>query len=331
MTARDPVDVEKLAERLRQEIYKGVSEHFFSRGFPLGAGPDKNEPWWDWLAVWLKDKIRAALREQGERIREAEYPCNLLAVIHRDGGHYIEEHGLRKATDDAIAAWYAQQERIRALEAERDAQQRQLEATTRCYERLYRALGHDATNDDKAPATAARLRRERDEWREMEEQRTEELQSACADLEATEARLREAEAQEERFKDGAKWAQEGEYGPIQPFEKESPGHPVTSALLTLSDLRRVVWEPLSDLLHVSTYEEVVPAVRAALRPPDARPAEPPADPPTCCCGNPLSLGVVHRLDGPCWIPADDQIPPSSEGPCPCGRPDRNHTHLREGR
>jgi hypothetical protein len=29
---------------------------------------------------------------------------NLLAVIHRDGGHYRSEHGDEKATSDAIAA-----------------------------------------------------------------------------------------------------------------------------------------------------------------------------------------------------------------------------------
>jgi len=28
---------------------------------------------------------------------------NLLAIIHRDGGHYVAEHGLEEATDDAIA------------------------------------------------------------------------------------------------------------------------------------------------------------------------------------------------------------------------------------
>ena len=27
---------------------------------------------------------------------------NLLAIIHRDGGHYTSEHGLEKATEDAI-------------------------------------------------------------------------------------------------------------------------------------------------------------------------------------------------------------------------------------
>ena len=27
---------------------------------------------------------------------------NLLAVIHRDGGHYVNDHGLKKAIEDAI-------------------------------------------------------------------------------------------------------------------------------------------------------------------------------------------------------------------------------------
>lgn len=31
---------------------------------------------------------------------------DLLAVIHRDGGHYTEEHGLQKSFDDAIQRYY---------------------------------------------------------------------------------------------------------------------------------------------------------------------------------------------------------------------------------
>lgn len=31
--------------------------------------------------------------------------CNLLAIIHRDGGHYISEHGIDKAIDDAHLKW----------------------------------------------------------------------------------------------------------------------------------------------------------------------------------------------------------------------------------
>ena len=33
------------------------------------------------------------------------YLRNLLAIIHRDGGHYVEEHGIDKAVEDAIAVW----------------------------------------------------------------------------------------------------------------------------------------------------------------------------------------------------------------------------------
>ena len=37
--------------------------------------------------------------------------CNLLARIHGDGGHYIEQHGLEKAVEDAellVARWRAE-------------------------------------------------------------------------------------------------------------------------------------------------------------------------------------------------------------------------------
>jgi len=35
---------------------------------------------------------------------------NLLCVIHRDGGHYIAEHGLQKAFDDALKIHYQQRD-----------------------------------------------------------------------------------------------------------------------------------------------------------------------------------------------------------------------------
>jgi hypothetical protein len=37
---------------------------------------------------------------------EYSYCLNLLAAIHRDGGHYTNKHGVKKSTDDAIAKWY---------------------------------------------------------------------------------------------------------------------------------------------------------------------------------------------------------------------------------
>lgn len=60
----------------------------------------------------------------------------------------------------------------------------------------------------------------------------------------------------------AEWAEDSEFGPIRPFEQKLKGDPIMSALYGLSDMRRIVWEPVSDLLHVSNFEEVVPALRA---------------------------------------------------------------------
>ena len=37
-----------------------------------------------------------------------ELLLNLLATIHRDGGHYVDDHGVEKATEDAmkkVVAW----------------------------------------------------------------------------------------------------------------------------------------------------------------------------------------------------------------------------------
>ena len=33
---------------------------------------------------------------------------NLLSIIHEDGGHYLDEHGLQKAFDDAVEKYYKQ-------------------------------------------------------------------------------------------------------------------------------------------------------------------------------------------------------------------------------
>lgn len=53
---------------------------------------------------WRIDKAVAEERERWKLVR------NLLARIHRDGGHYVEEHGLDKALEDAdakVVAWLA--------------------------------------------------------------------------------------------------------------------------------------------------------------------------------------------------------------------------------
>ena len=48
---------------------------------------------------------------------EASMLRNLLALIHRDGGHYVEEHGLDKALEDAdsrVVRWLALQDELAA-------------------------------------------------------------------------------------------------------------------------------------------------------------------------------------------------------------------------
>ena len=51
--------------------------------------------------------VGALCREAADRIAELEAALqagrDLMAVVHRDGGHYREAHGDRKAADDAIA------------------------------------------------------------------------------------------------------------------------------------------------------------------------------------------------------------------------------------
>lgn len=42
----------------------------------------------------------------GEMRRERDEARNLLAIIHGDGGHYLDEHGWTKACKDAVKKWY---------------------------------------------------------------------------------------------------------------------------------------------------------------------------------------------------------------------------------
>lgn len=46
--------------------------------------------------------LRADLARVTAEREDALYAKNLLAVIHRDGGHYTDKHGIRKSTDDAM-------------------------------------------------------------------------------------------------------------------------------------------------------------------------------------------------------------------------------------
>ena len=51
------------------------------------------------------DLIKSALAALPEPVDEESMLLNLLAVIHRDGGHYQAEHGTRKAVEDACKEW----------------------------------------------------------------------------------------------------------------------------------------------------------------------------------------------------------------------------------
>lgn len=46
--------------------------------------------------------------------------ADLLAVIHRDGGHYLAENGPKKATADAIAKVFAERQAAEEIIEQRD-------------------------------------------------------------------------------------------------------------------------------------------------------------------------------------------------------------------
>lgn len=64
----------------------------------------------DQLAIVAVNADAAAKRDahRGGNSYEASMLRNLLALIHRDGGHYLKRHGMDKALEDAeakIVAW----------------------------------------------------------------------------------------------------------------------------------------------------------------------------------------------------------------------------------
>ena len=63
------------------------------------------------------DKYEIMLKELGVLKTENDELKNrlskledLLCIIHRDGGHYITEHGLQKAFEDALEIHYRQRD-----------------------------------------------------------------------------------------------------------------------------------------------------------------------------------------------------------------------------
>jgi hypothetical protein len=78
------------------------------------------------------DNARAALASEGAAAGEmtpGQHLGNLLAIIHRDGGHYQAEHGTQKAVADAIQ--WASEQHARAEAAE--GRVRELEEALKFY------------------------------------------------------------------------------------------------------------------------------------------------------------------------------------------------------
>ena len=51
---------------------------------------------------------------------DAELLADMLAVIHRDGGHYQHDHGTQKATADAIIVVLMERQRTEEITEQRD-------------------------------------------------------------------------------------------------------------------------------------------------------------------------------------------------------------------
>ena len=64
----------------------------------------------------LTHQLEQAVRERDEARHTLH---EILAVIHRDGGHYTGNHGIAKSVEDAHAAWAAMMREIDKLRAER--------------------------------------------------------------------------------------------------------------------------------------------------------------------------------------------------------------------
>lgn len=73
--------------------------------------------------VWKSKSVmhsKQAIEARAGLARARHHTSNLLARIHRDGGHYEMEHGTSKAVEDAdaiVASVYADEARLSALEA----------------------------------------------------------------------------------------------------------------------------------------------------------------------------------------------------------------------
>ncbi len=62
---------------------------------------------------WAECKELMDIQDENKRLREENQSfSNVLAMIHRDGGHYISKHGHKKASQDAIQILIVDRNRI---------------------------------------------------------------------------------------------------------------------------------------------------------------------------------------------------------------------------
>lgn len=64
----------------------------------------------------------ALIKKNAKFKEENQELLNLLAIIHRDGGHHREEHGTKKSVAEARSIYYALQKEIASLKSEREWQ-----------------------------------------------------------------------------------------------------------------------------------------------------------------------------------------------------------------
>lgn len=84
--------MDDLVKRLREQGV--VIARMLNKGM-LSHNPIKVEDTDEWKAAAEIDRLQSALDEV------VQQHVNLLCRIHRDGGHYIEAHGIEKAYEDA--------------------------------------------------------------------------------------------------------------------------------------------------------------------------------------------------------------------------------------
>lgn len=129
------------------------------------------------------DRIKRLLRliDAWDAPERARLLGELLAVIHRDGGQYLDEHGCEKATQDAIEAvhrlrvevdeslhaWDSADKRVGELEAERDQALNEAMAARKAKEMTQEALD-DATRTLAESARQVAAERTRAEKAEAE-------------------------------------------------------------------------------------------------------------------------------------------------------------------